>query len=157
MSYKTVRELFDHVGRWQARVEEFCEEVADRSADDRTTALMDYFAAHERELKRILAEYPDSARQGVLDTWIQHTAEDDVRTFFRTADLNPDQSLEEATATVVEFDERLREMYRTLSESGQVPPRVQAVFQNLLDAQNWQTLRNAWSVSDSEQYAEGVA
>ena len=157
MSYKTVRELFDHVGRWQKRVEDFCEEVADRASDDRTTAMMDYFAAHERELKRVLANYPDGDRQGVFDTWIQHTSEDDVRIFFQKADLDPDQPLDEAVATVVEFDDRLRGMYRTLSESSQVPPRVQAVFQNLLEAQEWQTLRNSWSASESEQHAEGVA
>ncbi|QDT17084.1 hypothetical protein [Alienimonas californiensis] len=157
MSYKTVRELFEHVGRWQKRVEEFCEDVADRSANDRTSAMMNYFAGHERELGRILNEYPKTERAGVLDTWIQHTSEDDVRTFFQKADLDPDQPLDEATATVVEFDDRLRDMYRTLSESSQVPPRVQAVFQNLLEAQEWQTLRNSWSASDSEQYSEGVA
>ncbi|MFH5803126.1 hypothetical protein [Alienimonas sp. DA493] len=157
MSYKTVRELFQHVERWQQRVEEFCEEVADRSSDERTTAMMDYFAGHERELRRILDQYPKDERNGLLDTWIQHTSEDDVRTFFQKVNLDPDQSLDEATATVVEFDDKLRDMYRTLSESSQVPPRVQAVFQNLLEAQEWQTLRNSWSASDSEQYSEGVA
>ena len=155
MSYKTVQELFDHVEGWQKRITEFCEEVADRSADDRTTALMDYFAGHERELQRILADYSAADREGVMNTWIQHTSEDDVRTFFQKVDLDPDQSLDAATSKVTEFDDRLREMYRTLSESSQVPPRVQAVFQNLLEAQEWQTLRNAWSATESEQFSEG--
>ena len=48
-------------------------------------------------------------------------------------------------------------MYRTLAESSQGPPKVQAVFQNLLDAQSWQTLRNAWSATESEQFSAGVA
>lgn len=87
VSYKTVRELFDHVGRWQKRVAEFCEEVADRSASDQTTALMDYFAGHERELKRLLSDYTAADRDGVLNTWIQHTSEDDVRTFFKRPTL----------------------------------------------------------------------
>ncbi|NNJ27147.1 hypothetical protein [Alienimonas chondri] len=155
MAYKTVRELFEVVHRWQKRVTAFCEEVAERSADEQTTALMDYFAAHERELGRLMSNYPETVREGILDTWIQHTSEDELRTFFQKVDLDPDQSLDEATAMVVEFDDRLRDMYRTLSESSQVPPRVQAVFENLLDAQEWQTLRNAWSATESEQFSEG--
>jgi len=157
VSYKTVRELFEHVERWQTTVAEFCERVADRTDDDRTRAMMDYFAAHERELKRLLAGFPSIERQGVMETWIQHTSEGELRTFFQKADLNPDQPLDEAVTTVVEFDDRLRGMYQTLSESSQVPPKVQAVFQNLLDAQEWQTLRNSWSAAESEQFAEGVA
>ena len=157
MSYKTVKEVLDHVAHWQKRVADFCEDVADESRDDRAAALMDYFAGHERELQRVLTNYADADRQGVLDTWIQHTSEDDVRLFFQKADLDPDQPLEAAVGKVVEFDDRLRDMYRSLAENSQVPPRVQAVFQNLLEAEEWQTLRNAWSATESEQYSGGVA
>ncbi|MEM9704082.1 MAG: hypothetical protein AAF907_16705 [Planctomycetota bacterium] len=157
MAYKTVRELFDQVEHWRSRVETFCGEVAEGAEDDRVAAMMAYFQQHERQLRLLTDELPGDRREGVLNTWLQHTADDDVRRFFRDADLSPDQTLDEATRDVVEFDDRLREMYRTLAESGQTPPEVQSVFRNLLDAQAWQTLRNAWSGVESAQYSEGVA
>ena len=160
MSYKTVGELLRHVADYQQTVREYCEAVADRheaGRDDRAAAMLDYFAGHEREAEKILANYSATDRKGILDTWLQHTSEDDLRGFFNTERLDPTDSMETAVGKVVAFDRALIEMYRSLADNSQVPPRVQGVFQNLLEMQEWQKHRNAWSASESVQHSEGVA
>ena len=163
MSYKTVGELLKHVADYQQTVREYCEAVADRQGgaaggrDDRAAAMLDYFAGHEREAEKILANYASSDRKGILDTWLQHTSEDDLRTFFNSERLDPTDSMETAVGKVVEFDRALIEMYRSLADNSQIPPRVQGVFQNLLEMEEWQKFRNAWSASESVQFSEGSA
>ena len=164
MSYKTVGELLKHVADYQQTVREYCEAVADRhedapaggGKDERAAAMLDYFAGHEREAEKILNNYAASDRQGILDTWLQHTSEDDLRTFFNSERLDPTDSMETAVGKVVEFDRALIEMYRSLADNSQVPPRVQGVFQNLLEMEEWQKFRNAWSASESVQFSEGT-
>ena len=159
MSYKTVGELLKHVADTQQTVREYCEAVADgdeAAGDDRSAAMLDYFAGHERQAEKILANYSSSDRAGILDTWLQHTSEDDLRQFFNSERLDPTDSMETAVGKVVAFDRALIEMYRSLSENSQVPPRVQAVFQNLLEMEEWQKYRNAWSATESVQFAKGT-
>ena len=156
MSYKTVGELLDHVADYQRTVVEYCEAVADRSADPRATAMLDYFAGHEREAEKILANYSASDRKGILDTWLQFTGEEELREFFQTRRLDPDDSMDAAIGKVVAFDRTLISVYESLADASQVPPRVQGVFQNLLEMQEWQKYRNAWSATESEQYAAGT-
>ena len=156
MSYKTVRELLDHVADYQQTVAEYCEAVADRSPDPRAEAMVDYFAGHEREAQKILTGYAKSDREGILDTWLQFTGEDELREFFNSERMDPDDSLDDAIGKVVDFDRTLVSIYESLSESSQVPPRVQAVFQNLLEMEEWQKYRNAWSATESVQYAGGT-
>ena len=54
-----------------------------------------------------------------------------------------------------EFDDALVEFYKSLANQAQAPPRVNEVFQNLLEAEEWQRLRNAWSIRDSDSFHTG--
>ena len=62
---------------------------------------------------------------------------------------------EEVIDMILEFDDELVELYKTLANQAQAPPRINALFQNLLEMEEWQKLRNAWATRESDGHFTG--
>ena len=163
MSYKTVGEILDVVSTWQTRIADYCEEAADAAGDGvgtddpRKRAMMDYFAEHEEQAEAVLAQSDATARKNIRETWLQYTPDEEIRAVFKEHELDPDAPFDEVVSTVIAFDDALMSLYRSLAEGANTPPKVAEFFRSLLDMQEWQTLRNAWSARESASYAEGGA
>jgi len=56
---------------------------------------------------------------------------------------------------ILEFDNALVELYESLANQAQAPPRINEVFQNLLEMQEWQRARNAFSARESDSFVNG--
>jgi hypothetical protein len=56
---------------------------------------------------------------------------------------------------ILEFDNALVELYKTLANQSQAHPRVNELFQGLLSMEEWQRLRNAFAVRESDSFING--
>lgn len=154
-SYKTVRDILDRISRWHRELLEYCCEGEEPEADDPFRPLVDYLITHERGAKRVLDRYEPGERDAILNTWLQYVPAERVEEVFTKRKLSQTMSSEEVVAMILEFDEALVELYKTLANQAQAPPRINMVFQSLLEMEEWQKLRNAWSARESDTFLTG--
>ncbi|HEX6986658.1 MAG TPA: hypothetical protein VF170_14855 [Planctomycetaceae bacterium] len=154
-SYKTVREILDRISRWHNELLEHCCEGEEPDENDPFRPLVEYLAAHERGAKAVLDRYEPREREAILNTWLQYVPAERVEEVFTKRSLSERMTSEEVVAMVLEFDDALVELYKTLANQAQAPPRINEVFQSLLDLEEWQKLRNAWSARESDSFVTG--
>lgn len=153
-SYTTVREILRRVSRWHQELLENCDGDC-VPPQDPLHMLVEYLCVHERTVKQMLDGDDGNEKEAVLNTWLQYVPAEGVEDVIRRWQAAESPSAEDVMAFVVEFDEALVEFFQSLAGQSQAPPRVNAVFQNLLEAQEWQRLRNAWSIRDSDSFYTG--
>lgn len=156
-SYQQVRDVLKQVSRYHQELLEYAETVDASERDEPLRPLVDYLAAHERGVKSILDGYAPTEREAVLDTWLQYVPDHDVDAVFKKRDFRDARSVDDVLAMMMEFDDALVDLYKSLADNAQTPPRVNAVFRNLLDMQDWQRHRNGWSIRESSSFARGDA
>lgn len=154
-SYKTVREILNQVSIWHHELLEQCYEGDEPEQHDPYRPLMEYLSEHERAAKHVLDRYKPSERETILNTWLQYVPGEQVDEVFRKRDLEEAQAPEEVVAMILEFDNALVELYKTLANQSQAHPRVNELFQGLLDMEEWQRLRNAYAVRESDSFING--
>lgn len=154
-SYTTVRDVLSHISRWHHELLEQCCEGADPEPHDPFRPLVDYLAVHERTVKQILDHDQRGEREAILNTWLQYVPAEGVEDVVARWRSMESSTAEDVMAFVLEFDDALVEFYKSLANQAQAPPRVNEVFQNLLEAEEWQKLRNAWSIRDSDSFHTG--
>ena len=152
-SYKQVKDVLKRVSAWHTELLEFCgDEVPD---DSPYKPLVQYLAAHEAAAKQVLDAYEPTARDTILNTWLQYVPAEGVEEVFLSRDLRDDLTPGQVVGMVMEFDNALVSLYRSLADSANSPLKVQEMFRSLLEMQQWQQLRNAWSIRESDSHATG--
>ena len=154
-SYKTVREILNQVSVWHHELLEYCCEGDEPDEDDPFRPLVDYLAGHERAAKHVLDRYKPSERETILNTWLQYVPAEQMDEVFTKRDLEDSQAPEEVVAILLEFDNALVELYKTLANQSQAHPRINELFQGLLEMEEWQRLRNAFAVRESDTFVNG--
>lgn len=154
-SYKTVKDILDQISRWHSDLLEYCCEGEEPDPEDPFRPLVDYLAKHEASIKQVLDGYQPDERTAILGTWLQYVPAERVEEVFARRDLSDSADAEQVIAMILEFDDALVELYKHLANQAQAPPRINDVFQNLLDMQEWQQLRNAWSTRDADSSITG--
>ena len=154
-SYTTVRDILRQVSHWHRELLDHCCEGDAADADEAFRPLAEYLTIHERSLQRVLDQDGTQEQDTVLNTWLQYVPAEEVEKVINRWKLKEHPAAEEVTALVLEFDDALIEFYKSLANQAQAPPRINEVFQNLLEAEEWQRLRNAWSIRDSDSFHTG--
>ncbi len=154
-SYTTVRDILRHISGWRQELLENCDNGSRANSEEPFGALIEYLAVHERALKDILDGDHGQEHETTMNTWLQYVPAEDVEEVIQRWRAAKDPSAEDVMQLLVEFNDALVEFYRSLANQSQAPPRVNAVFQNLLDAEEWQQLRTAWAIRDSDSYYTG--
>ncbi len=154
-SYKTVREILNQVSVWHHELLEHCCEGDEPDEDDPFRPLVEYLAGHERAAKHVLDRYKPSERETILNTWLQYVPAEQIDEVFTKRNLEDSQAPEDVVAMILEFDNALVELYKTLANQSQAHPRVNELFQGLLEMEEWQRLRNAFAVRESDTFVNG--
>jgi hypothetical protein len=154
-SYKTVNEILNQVSLWHHRLLEHCCEGRDPEQEDAFQPLVEYMAEHEKAAKHVLDRYKPSERETILNTWLQYVPAEQVDEVFEKRDLTQHMTREDVVAMIFEFDNALVELYKTLANQAQAPPRINEVFQGLLEMEEWQRLRNGFSARESDTFLTG--
>jgi len=154
-SYKTVREILNQVSIWHHRLLEHCCEGEEPEQDDPFRPLVEYLSEHERAAKHVLDRYKPTERETILNTWLQYVPGEQVDDVFTSRNLDDSKAPEEIVAMILEFDNALVELYKTLANQSQAHPRVNELFQGLLEMEEWQRVRNAYAVRESDTFVNG--
>lgn len=154
-SYKTVREILNQVSLWHRRLLDHCCEGDEPEQRDPFQPLVEYLSAHERAAKHVLDRYKPDERETILNTWLQYVPAEQVDEVFSKRDLDETRSPEEVVAMILEFDNALVELYKTLANQAQAPPRINEVFQALLEMEEWQRVRNGFAARESDTFVTG--
>ena len=154
-SYQQVKDILDQISRWHREILDLCCDGAEPDPDDPMRPLVEYLANHERGAKRVLDRFEPAEREAIRNTWLQYVPAGGVEEVFAKRNLSEPMTSEEAVAMMIEFDDALVELYKSLADQAQAPPRINEVFRNLLEMEEWQRLRNAWSARDSDSFATG--
>ncbi|MBA3311835.1 MAG: hypothetical protein M3552_12000 [Planctomycetota bacterium] len=154
-SYKTVKEILSQVSLWHHRLLEHCCEGDDPDEDDPFRPLVDYLAGHERAAKHVLDRYKPAERDTILNTWLQYVPAEQVDEVFTKRDFSAEMKPQEIVTMILEFDNALVELYKTLANQSQAHPRINELFQGLLEMEEWQRLRNAFAARESDTFATG--
>jgi hypothetical protein len=154
-SYRTVRDVLRQVAHWHQELLSDCCDDDGTDEHDPYQPLVEYLAVHESVLKQFLDGAGGHEPDQVVNTWLQYVPADDVERVVRRWKTSQPAKAEDVLEFVLEFDAALVDFYKSLANQAQAPPRVNAVFQNLLDAEEWQKLRNAWAIRDSDSFHSG--
>lgn len=154
-SYKTVKDVLTQASIWHHKLLEQCCEGEEPENDDPLRPLVEYLAGHERGAKKILDRFKPQERDAILNTWLQYVPAEGVDDVFTKRDLTAKMSSEDVVAMILEFDNALVELYKSLANQSQAHPRINEVFEGLLEMEEWQRLRNAFSVRESDSFATG--
>lgn len=154
-SYKTVRDILSQISRWHKELLELCCEGEEPEPNDPFRPLVDYLAMHERSAKKVLDRFEPRERDAILNTWLQYVPAERVEEVFIKRNVSRSMTSEEIVEMILEFDNALVELYESLANQAQAPPRINEVFQNLLEMQEWQRARNAFSARESDSFVNG--
>ncbi len=154
-SYKTVREILNQVSMWHQALLEHCCEGEESDEGDPFRSLVEYLSAHERASKHVLDRYKPAERDAILNTWLQYVPAEQVDEVFAKRDFRQPKSPLDVVGMILEFDNALVELYKTLANQAQAPPRINEVFQALLDMEEWQSLRNGFAARESDTFVTG--
>jgi len=138
MAYSQVRDLIKHIGRFHADLRNLYESIGEAESDERLTMLLKYMGRHEANINQALNQYDQQAAEGLLNTWLQFTSEQELKKLLDHAwdevreETNGDNTAEELIATAAEVDQQLIEFYKQGRDESNVP-RVQEFFTSLLE------------------------
>jgi hypothetical protein len=152
-SYKTVREVLERISSWHRELLDFCSE--EQGDDDPLRPLVEYLSSHERDARRVLDRFEPRERETILNTWLQYVPAEPVEAVLVRAANCTDLTSEDQTALILAFDDALADFYKSIADQSQAPPRVNDVFRSLLEMQQHQALRNAWSIRESDSFLTG--
>ena len=154
-SYKTVGEILKQISRWQQDLLDRCCEGEEPDPGDPFHPLVEYLVGHEKSVQKVLHHFAPDERDAILNTWLQYVPAEQIDAVFAKRELSNRMTSEEVIDMILEFDDELVELYKTLANHAQAPPRINALFQNLLEMEEWQKLRNAWATRESDGHFTG--
>jgi len=131
-TYKQTREVLALARTLYRKLAGFYAARKESLTDERVTMLMTYMERHEQQMQEVLTETMSNVADQTLDTYYQFQPEDiavllDVEQWH----IDPDIDIDEMIATVMRFDDILRDYYKRASQMTD-NPQVLEVFENLM-------------------------
>lgn len=154
-SYKTVGDILKQISAWQQDLLDRCCEGETPDPDDPFYPLVEYLVGHEKSVQQVLKNFEPTERDAILNTWLQYVPAEQVDAVFSKRNLSDRMTSEDVIEMILEFDDGLVELYKTLANQAQAPPRINILFQSLLQMGEWQKFRNAWATRESDSHITG--
>ncbi len=131
MTYRTIREIIDHVRTIHIEAAKQCEE-ADYSRDARLQLLAKLFRRQETALANTLQEYSEVGQLDVLETWIQFVPTDETHQALEALRESSGESTDATVRRCLELQEKIVDFFRQLAEFSGAPD-AQEVLGNLAE------------------------
>ncbi|MCC5865456.1 MAG: hypothetical protein JJU31_10085 [Wenzhouxiangella sp.] len=131
MRYKTVRDILNEASALHDKLAALSYRAAEASKDRRSGLVLDYLADHQNQLRKAITAFEDDAAERVMATWFDRSPELDLPEVQAT-DLADVNDLEALIEKVVEFHDRITELYANLRDQSRAQ-EVRAVFASLAE------------------------
>jgi rubrerythrin len=146
MDIKTFRELIEWTSDLHAHLARCLSHCATRHEEERARALLDYLAAHESEIRRIVNEFERQAGNNALETrvydYLYHNPIKTHRTCdepYATLDFNG------ICREVFDYHDQIIDLYQTLVGKAEIP-EVKELMESLLTMEKNESKRLASQV-----------
>ena len=141
MQVETLSDVIDWTRAVHHNLADCLDHCASENDSERVRMLMDYLAAHERELDRVLGLSKEDASQKALNTWVYD--------YFENAPLKPrevcaeefrSQSTDEVLGAVMALHEQIIGLYKYLQGRAEVAS-TRALIDGLLSLEQHEAMR----------------
>ncbi|TVQ36377.1 MAG: hypothetical protein EA370_08295 [Wenzhouxiangella sp.] len=131
MRYKTVQEILDQAVVLHDKLAKCSRAAAGAQDKQRLSLVLDYLADHQEQLRKAIESFEDDAPDRVMTTWFDRSPELELPEV-KTDDLAEIDDVESLVEQVVEFHDRIIELYGNLRDQAHIR-EVREVFANLAD------------------------
>ncbi|SFM69487.1 ATPase [Marinobacter zhejiangensis] len=146
MEIKTFRELIDWTRDLHQHLSECLSHCAETHKQERAQMLLEYLAAHEAELAKVVAEFEHQGDGKAMDTrvydYLNHQPLETHRSCSRPY---AEMSFDEISREVFSFHDQIMDLYKTLVSKADIP-EAQDLLQALLDMEQHEAMRLARQV-----------
>lgn len=149
MTYQQVRDVVETIRGAHQQMRDALEAPRTRTQDRRTETLLAALRQEEQQLQLALARFGTDGSSGILDTWLQYVPDEELRQELDDVDFSPEMTAEDIVGRKLQFDQALIALLGQLTEETAVP-RVQELFQALLDHARSQASDEAWGIRDAD-------
>lgn len=125
------KDLLEIARRYHQRLADLYADVEKQDRGERIHVLLDYLRRHEQHLEEALESVSEETRDQVRNHWFDFLPGDTPLTELPEDALRHITSAEDITTQALEFDRKLIEWYRMMSERA-IVPHVQEFFEQLL-------------------------
>ena len=133
MSQERVRDIIDHARDFYSQLGTYYAGLSTVADQERVKMLLNYLGDWEKKHEQALAEYEESASDGIMDTWFQCGADMMDSNCFTPAPLTPDMDIDTVMREVLRLEECLQKLY-TEAINRSDTAQIKEVFTNLLEA-----------------------
>lgn len=147
MSYRQISDILNTVSEFH---EQLTQEIRRHSAcnsDPRLDLLTDYVKHQRDAIARVVRREREDSSNGVLQTWLQYTPEEEIRAALKKLELREGEPVEALVTRVVQADQALRDLYKILSEQTSAE-RVREFFKSLRDASLSFARQRSWGLRE---------
>ena len=130
--FERVRDVITYVQAFHRELSGYYGRLRKSNQPERVIMLLDYLQSHEDRLIDALDDFPDGARERVLETWFQYTPEKDILAPLKATRPASDLTVDQVMKTAMKMDTALIRFLEELTEQAGSQP-VTEVLQNLVE------------------------
>lgn len=134
MSSVQIRDILESLRSFYRQLSEQFTLERQRVSGGQLPFLLEYIAAHEKQLESSVEEFEESTDAGLLDTWLQFGADEALENILSQLDLHEGMAEDDILAAALQVDDRLIALYRQLAGESSVP-QVQDLFDGFTNMQ----------------------
>ena len=132
MMFKRVRDILKILEDEHNQINLYYEHLSKKLKEKRLKLILDHVIQNKNNFKNIIEKYEREGQKSLLDTWIQFFPEQSLKLEMDEIELRPDMSIDEVMKVVIDFDGRLENYFRYLSETTK-SSYLKIVFGNFSD------------------------
>lgn len=122
MQTETVREALDWTSAFHTRLRDCLRQCSDRSPDERSVLLLDYLAAHEDKLAKLISAFQAEASTDALNTWCNEYFNKNPIVPHKFCEMSLSQLTPDEIMELIAFDHaQVIELYKNLLDRAVIP------------------------------------
>ncbi|WP_430933936.1 hypothetical protein [Saccharicrinis sp. 156] len=130
-AYKQTFEIIDYARLFHKKLNDFYEQLHEKSEKQRVKMLLEYLSKHEKHREETLANYEKEASEKVMDTWFKYVPGNISSECLEKMVIKPDMSVDEVVDSALLMNNCLIKLYKGLIEETKID-EVKEVFISLL-------------------------
>ncbi len=146
MSTKTFGELIDWTRQLHEHLARSLAQGASHHKEERARLLLEYLAAHEAEMERVVADFEHSAAPQALNTYVPYLyanlEQRSIQTHGTSDIPYASLSIDDICKEVFYFHDQVIDLYRQLNNEAQIP-EARELLESLLEFEYHEAMRLA--------------
>jgi len=149
MNFCQVKDVVQYIRNCHRLLRDWLEAPRTRTNDAAKAKLLEGLRKDEQALQVALSRINGDKNASALNTYVQYAPYESLAETLKNIRIDPDMPIDEVVGRKQEFDEALIELLQQLKTSSSAP-RVQELFETLLEYTESQVQNQSWAVRDPD-------